>query len=298
MLTTLFVGLSSCGGGSKGTGGHRFEGSVRTTTGIPVSNATVSVQITGDTALTDVGGNFVVETALISGDIQLTVESEGAQYSTTLSDIPAEPSIINVTLEVDPDANQINPSDITIRDKDDSSNNDSNNESSDDSSDDDVMDDDDQSESDDDSTSGSSDSDDDDDNSSSSSSSDDESEDDESEDDDSSSSSSSGDDDDSSSSSSSGDDDDDSSSSSSSGADDDDESSDEGEIIRSEGPIQAIDSSSITVQGNTYQVTASTEIKDEEGDPIPLSSFSVGDSVRVEGTEIGGELVADEIEAR
>ena len=67
--------------------------------------------------------------------------------------------------------------------------------------------------------------------------------------------------------------------------------------IEAEGPIQALGASSVTVSGQTFAVTAQTDIHDGDDNPLTFGDLAVGLVVEVEGhTAPDGTLVADEIE--
>ncbi len=56
-----------------------------------------------------------------------------------------------------------------------------------------------------------------------------------------------------------------------------------GEEVELTGTIEALDATSITVDGVRFLVTAATEVLDEDGDPIPFGDLAVGMTVEVRG---------------
>lgn len=64
---------------------------------------------------------------------------------------------------------------------------------------------------------------------------------------------------------------------------DDDSFDDDGQEIELHGPIQALDATSVTVQGRVFTTTASTRYLDDDNNVIARDAFAVGDLVEAEG---------------
>ena len=106
--TVLLCGLGSCqSGGSVGTGGHRFEGSVQNRELLGVAGVQVTVLETGDAIITNADGAFALDTALVSGDLQFELRSEQQEVNVTVQGVPAEPSVIVVVFQIDGGDGQI-----------------------------------------------------------------------------------------------------------------------------------------------------------------------------------------------
>ncbi len=104
----FFVGLTiaGCGGGSSGTGtttSRVFEGSILTLGDRPVSDATVTVAGTGDTAVTDNRGRFSLATPAKPGDVKLEIEAPGIETSVTIPELAASPSTVKLDITLDPE---------------------------------------------------------------------------------------------------------------------------------------------------------------------------------------------------
>ncbi len=107
LLTLIFafvlLNVPGCGGGTTGTGGTgstEFSGKLLDEAGAPVSNAVVTIEETGDTAITDTEGNFTVETEVSTSTVTVHVQSDSTDAKTTIDQIPADPKSIAVTLQL------------------------------------------------------------------------------------------------------------------------------------------------------------------------------------------------------
>ncbi|MCC6219948.1 MAG: carboxypeptidase regulatory-like domain-containing protein [Deltaproteobacteria bacterium] len=121
LAISLFL-LSGCaGGGTVGTGGAAFEGTITSAKNGPLPNISVTIAETGETATTDESGQFSIETSSISGDVELLVEGETEQGSISetvvVEDVPAEPATISVELEVNENSNLIVVEGVEVRAK-------------------------------------------------------------------------------------------------------------------------------------------------------------------------------------
>lgn len=103
ILLMQIIAFPGCGGGTTGTGGTgstEFSGKILDDSGAPVGNAMVTIEETGDSAVTDDQGNFTVETSIESSSVTVRVQSEATDVKTTVDDIPDEPQSIAVTFEI------------------------------------------------------------------------------------------------------------------------------------------------------------------------------------------------------
>ena len=87
ILISIFIPLSlvGCGGGTSGTGLQTFSGQVKSSTGEPVAGATLTLASTGDTAMTDASGRFVLRSTVkleTTERIELLLES--SQFTGTV----------------------------------------------------------------------------------------------------------------------------------------------------------------------------------------------------------------------
>lgn len=91
--------LSGCGGGSEGTGTNKsISGSLRLEDGTPLTEALVTVLETGDNALSDDQGRFLIETRLDSETINISVEKDDVIAQTELIGLDTTSSNIMVEL--------------------------------------------------------------------------------------------------------------------------------------------------------------------------------------------------------
>ena len=291
-ICCLFLpfGPGGCGGSTSGTGGTRIQGLVLNQNQAAFANATVTLLNTGSTTITDAAGQFQILES-VSGDLQFEFVRGDLTAQATVSGIDPDSVSVEVTFRVDERNNTAEPTEVKQRKR----GEDSSAGSGDD---------------DDDNGGGGVSGDDDDDNSGPGGGT--AVGDDDDDDGGGSGGGSVGDDDDdnagtpgespgSGGGSGSGDDDDDSVQQPGGGAggdsssDDDDDSSQQVEV---EGSITAISSSSITVDGATFSITAQTEFDGANGDSATWQDFAVGDSVAVKGFGSGGSLVAEKVELK
>lgn len=75
-----------------------------------------------------------------------------------------------------------------------------------------------------------------------------------------------------------------------------DDDGEDGQEIELHGPIQAIDATSVTVQGRVFVTSASTRYLDDDNNAIPRSAFQVGEFVEAEGhVQADGTVRAEKI---
>lgn len=122
LVLLLFVLLPSCGGGSAGTGGQRYEGNLETRSMAKIAGATVTLGATGESTQTDLNGNFVFLTDLAEPQVELFVdgEFEGSAFSSAvlLSGLPPSKDIVvTVQLELDQTSSTVNLKELSTRPK-------------------------------------------------------------------------------------------------------------------------------------------------------------------------------------
>lgn len=115
LLTVLLVLLHGCGGGSAGTGGQRFDGEVVTRDGAPISNATVTITDTGDSAISDSNGRFSIDTDSVSGAVTFEIVSDDSSATTVVHDIPEDAVEIEVRIEFDKEQKEAKPTKVEIK---------------------------------------------------------------------------------------------------------------------------------------------------------------------------------------
>jgi len=68
-ILELVILLSGCGGGTSGSGLRTYYGKVSGNDGAPISGVAVTIENTGDSALTDSAGNFSISSPKISNEV-------------------------------------------------------------------------------------------------------------------------------------------------------------------------------------------------------------------------------------
>lgn len=89
-----------CGGGSAGTGTTSFQGKLLTPENEPVAGAIVTVVETGESAVTDKNGQFVLETASSNNNVAIQVEAPDVTATVTVPRASSNDSKVGLELEV------------------------------------------------------------------------------------------------------------------------------------------------------------------------------------------------------
>lgn len=97
--------------------GFRFEGTNISQNAQPLQGLIVTIAETGDSAVTDSSGSFVVTTVQVVGNIQLLVENGGASSSATGQEIPADASVVAVDLKLNTDTDTCDVEEVRIGDR-------------------------------------------------------------------------------------------------------------------------------------------------------------------------------------
>jgi hypothetical protein len=275
----LALCLVSCGGGTRGSGGQFYDGFVGDPAGKALPNVTVTLLASGDSGVSDARGRFVIETQALAGALDVLLERDDFQATTTTAPVPADAKRVRLNLTVSSGQRPTVTSSVEVVERteggsgrrpgesgrDDEGDDDSRDDSS---GSDGSLDDDDRGES------GNDDGDDD-------ADSRDDSDDDRDDNQDDSSGGSGG---------------------GSSGPDDGGRSGDDGEAPRdgdtkrAEGELSRISGTTVTVSGIEFTLSSSSDLRDADGNPASLSSFSVGQKVKARGRYQSGVLVLERLE--
>lgn len=262
IFMAIVLSLVGCGGGTSGTGGITISGQTLDQNSRPLQGVDVIALDTGNAAITDAEGRFVVVAARSVPNTTLSFEQGENKIPATIDSLPEDAELIEATFKVDFARRESAVSDVRIRRRgsdDNGAPNPSPSPTPDSNDNDDDEDD----------------GDDDDDNSSSSSSR-------------GGSSSSSGDDDDD---DDSDDDDDDNGSSSSSSS-----GEEQGQEIEVRGVISAISSTAIVVNGVVFVPTPTSRYKNASGQSTTIQGIAVGQLCKAEGELIDGVVYLEKLE--
>lgn len=122
-VTLILIGipllLSACGGGTSGTGLQTFSGQVKSSTGEPVAGATVTLASTGDTAMTDASGRFVLRSTIkleTSERIELLLESSQFSGRVVVPEGAVTEGSAQITVDIvfDPDTQTLEITNFTL----------------------------------------------------------------------------------------------------------------------------------------------------------------------------------------
>ena len=117
----LGIALIGCGGGSSGTGGQQYQGTVLSRTSQPLPGVRITITQSGDSTVTDANGYYSVVTDTSGGSVTYTFEAPGIQIQFTLEGVSANASVVTVNFILDEQEQSADPSFIDI-DEDDGSN--------------------------------------------------------------------------------------------------------------------------------------------------------------------------------
>ena len=94
-----------CGGGTTGTGGtgsSEFRGYILSSTGDPISDATVIIAETGDSGVSGASGEFYIESQVeTETSVTLLVDTESTTASTVIDGLPGTVADVQVDLRLD-----------------------------------------------------------------------------------------------------------------------------------------------------------------------------------------------------
>lgn len=102
LLTVVVLWISGvgCGGSTRGTGGVTIEGRLVAVVSLePIAGVTVTALETGDSAISDQNGDFVIESEP-GVPVSFAIEDSSFQAQVTVSDIPADAEIVTLTIEL------------------------------------------------------------------------------------------------------------------------------------------------------------------------------------------------------
>ena len=106
----IIVILSSCGGGTTGTGTlseRSFSGTLNDTKGSPLASFNITILESGDSAKTDENGNFLIDTSLEEDKATFLVEGSSLNNEVEVSNLPQDQGVVNLELEGDTENNTI-----------------------------------------------------------------------------------------------------------------------------------------------------------------------------------------------
>ncbi len=116
LMTFAVVMLVSCsGGGSSGTGGRRFEGTLRSFTNAPLSNVTVALGETGDSTVSDTNGTYVLQTDGTPNDVTYLFEGDGFSASVRINVTSQSAAVVVIDFQIDTEKGTATPTKIDER---------------------------------------------------------------------------------------------------------------------------------------------------------------------------------------
>lgn len=114
------LSLLSCGGGTTGTGSSsstEFKGLVISDTSLPVADAIVILEESGDVATTDENGEWEISTEFDAPIATILVEIGSEQARTKVENLPEGPKEVQLTLKLDKKGKNVEVTEKKIRKK-------------------------------------------------------------------------------------------------------------------------------------------------------------------------------------
>lgn len=101
-LMASLVMTSACGGGTSGSGGRSFQGTVlRASVGTPLQGLKVTVLETGDSDITDEKGFFSIDTDATEDNLTFLLESDDFNGNINVSGLASNTVLIKLEFEVE-----------------------------------------------------------------------------------------------------------------------------------------------------------------------------------------------------
>lgn len=113
----LVAALFGCAGGSRGTGGQLFDGSVFDGTGRALIGVTVTVTGTGDSSTTGADGSYSILTDVVSGDVEFLIEGPGFTARSIAAGVPADATHVVVNFVVGTGSNPTVDIDVEVKER-------------------------------------------------------------------------------------------------------------------------------------------------------------------------------------
>lgn len=99
-VVVLWISGVGCGGSTRGTGGVTVEGRLVAVVSLePIAGVTVTALETGDSAISDLNGDFVIESEP-GVPVSFAIEDSSFQAQVTVTDIPSDAEIVTLTIEL------------------------------------------------------------------------------------------------------------------------------------------------------------------------------------------------------
>ena len=109
-IMTIFV--ISCSGGSKGTGSRDYLGRLVDLFGAPLPGVTITIGNTGESAITDDNGDYVVMSSFRDSVIEYFFDSPAISTSATIENVSSAARTLIVDFRVDTTNNSVEPTRI------------------------------------------------------------------------------------------------------------------------------------------------------------------------------------------
>jgi flagellar biosynthesis GTPase FlhF len=107
-VAVAFVVCTACAGGSSGTGGRTYDGTVTSSsTGRTLSGVTVMIEGTGDTAVTDAGGHYTIESDSEEETVVFEFNGPSIEASYTLPNVSSNAEVVTADFEIEEDTDEV-----------------------------------------------------------------------------------------------------------------------------------------------------------------------------------------------
>lgn len=101
LLALLSLLIGGCGGGTRGTGDLQLSGDAVSTAGVAFRGATVTFLGTGDSAVTDDTGRFVIVTGEFTGPVEFLINTGEFEVVSRGGELTADAAEVEVNIRID-----------------------------------------------------------------------------------------------------------------------------------------------------------------------------------------------------
>ena len=117
-IITSFIALlflNSCGGGTSGSGIKSFEGRISESDGRGVSDALISVELTGESSRSNSDGEFIIQSSVSGPSVDFLIDTPSKQERFSLRNISEESSRVSIAIVLAAPGRTPEVHDISIR---------------------------------------------------------------------------------------------------------------------------------------------------------------------------------------
>lgn len=107
--------ISGCDGGTSGSGVKTYQGRITSTNGTPLSNVSVTIESTGDSATTNQQGEFSLNSTASGENVPFIAEAPNFTTRFSVDDVSEESSRVSVNVQIDTEKDTATVTHISIK---------------------------------------------------------------------------------------------------------------------------------------------------------------------------------------